>query len=49
MKAIENRTKRKEDNYEEVIYQALVHNDALGIQEKVLEVEKEKLKISFSR
>lgn len=41
--------KRKEDNYEEVIYQALVHNDALGIQEKVLEVEKEKLKISFSR
>ncbi|EHO19448.1 hypothetical protein HMPREF9466_01379 [Fusobacterium necrophorum subsp. funduliforme 1_1_36S] len=32
-----------------MIYQALVHNDALGIQEKVLEVEKEKLKISFSR
>lgn len=45
----QNITKRKEDNYEEVIYQALVHNDALGIQEKVLEVEKEKLKISFSR
>ncbi len=42
-------TIKKLDSYEEVVYQALLHNDALEIQEKVLSLEKEKIKISLSR
>ena len=36
-------------NYEEVIYQALLHNDVLEIQKNKIELEKEKIKISLSR
>lgn len=42
-------TKKPLLNYEEVVYQSLLHSQALEIQNKMIEVEKEKVKISLSR